>query len=293
MSILYTLSIHAANDARLCRSHRIARLLKHVLKPARSDAKAEDLAHELLRQAEKEKRVAQLHRMAARRFANAGLIRGWQGWQAAWAERQRHRRMLASAAGRLQRPQLAACLTHWRVDWQEEARAALEEGQRLLRAEQSRRDEKHGAELDALRADLKAAQESLAAERKEWEAQRVTQTLSAEAEMQKQLLEQLEEQKEKRVAHLQQQAARRMGQADLANGWSVWWEQWEEVSRQKRMLAAAGAKLSRPGLVAAFEALSSPAARGAVVAAWGDTSRPACPRASTSATQPASASVSQ
>ena len=40
-----------------------------------------------------------------------------------------------AAAGRLARPALTAALTHWRDDWQEEQRAALEEGQRLLRAE--------------------------------------------------------------------------------------------------------------------------------------------------------------
>ena len=69
---------------------------------------------------------------------------------------------------------------------------------------------------------------------------------------QKQIEELTEAEKEKRVAHLGQMAARRMGQAGLANGWSVWQEQWEEAARQKRMLAAAGARLQRPALTASF-----------------------------------------
>ena len=74
----------------------------------------------------------------------------------------------------------------------------------------------------------------------------------AEAELQKQAALQLEAEKEKRVAHLQQMAARRMGQQGLAAGWSTWQDQYLEAARQKRMLAAAGARLQRPALVASF-----------------------------------------
>ena len=58
-----------------------------------------------------------------------------------------------------------------------------------------------------------------------------------------------------RMGGVQQQAARRMGNRDLSMGWSVWHEQWEEVSKQKRMLAAAGARLMKPQLTAALEAM--------------------------------------
>ena len=34
-------------------------------------------------------------------------------------------------------------------------------------------------------------------------------------------------------------------------GWSGWHGQWEAATRQKRMLAAAGARLAKPGLAAA------------------------------------------
>ena len=44
---------------------------------------------------------------------------------------------------------------------------------------------------------------------------------------------------------------RRIANAGLASGFSAWQEQWEEAARQKRMLAAAGARLARPQLAAA------------------------------------------
>ena len=68
---------------------------------------------------------------------------------------------------------------------------------------------------------------------------------------QRQLAEQEEETREQKVAYLQRNAARRMFQADLLYGWSTWQEQWEEAARQKRMLAAASARLARPQLAAA------------------------------------------
>ena len=102
------------------------------------------------------------------------------------------------------------------------------------------------------RAEMAAAQKAFAKERRALEDKLAAQTSSAEELMHKRLLDQLEEQKEKRVAHLQQMAARRMGQMDLANGFGTWQDQWAEVARQKRMLAAAGARLQRPQLVASL-----------------------------------------
>merc|ERR1711965_403246 len=68
----------------------------------------------------------------------------------------------------------------------------------------------------------------------------------------KQMEDKLEEEKEKRIAHLQQQAMRRIANAGIASGFSAWQEQWAEAARQKRMLAAAGARLARPALAAAL-----------------------------------------
>ena len=48
-----------------------------------------------------------------------------------------------------------------------------------------------------------------------------------------------------------------MANAGLSRGWSAWQEQWEEAARQRRMLAAAGARLLKPKLVACFVAWAS------------------------------------
>ena len=101
-----------------------------------------------------ERRVAHLQQMAARRMMQAGLTKGWQTWLDGWLEQQRHKRMLAAAAGRLLRPKLAAAVVGWREDWQEEQRRVLEEGQRLLRAEAEGRTLQQQAEIDALRAEI-------------------------------------------------------------------------------------------------------------------------------------------
>ena len=61
-----------------------------------------------------EARVAHLQQMAAKRMLKAGLTKGWQTWLDMYLERQRQKRMLASAAGRLMKPALAAALSVWR-----------------------------------------------------------------------------------------------------------------------------------------------------------------------------------
>ena len=83
-------------------------------------------------EAAKEARIERVQQRAALRLGKRELSKGWQAWLDVYLERQRHTRMLAAAAGRLARPALAAALTHWRTDWQEELRAALEQGQQLL-----------------------------------------------------------------------------------------------------------------------------------------------------------------
>ena len=56
--------------------------------------------------------------------------------------------------------------------------------------------------------------------------------------------------KEKRVEHLQGVAARRITQAALSRGWSTWIDQYFEVKRERQLLRAAGARLTRPALSA-------------------------------------------
>ena len=77
---------------------------------------AQEHAKALAEQAEAahEKRMAHLQQMAAKRMMQAGLTKGWQTWLDMYQEHQRHKRMLAGAAGRLMKPALSAALSVWR-----------------------------------------------------------------------------------------------------------------------------------------------------------------------------------
>ena len=65
---------------------------------------------------------------------------------------------------------------------------------------------------------------------------------------------QMEADREARVAHLQQLAARRLGQQGLLRGWGMWLAQHEERKAQRQALKQAGARLLRPKLTASFGA---------------------------------------
>ena len=62
----------------------------------------------------------------------------------------------------------------------------------------------------------------------------------------------MQAEKEKRIAHTQQMAVRRIGKRDLTRGWVAWSDLYLEQRRRKNMLKAAGAKLTRPKLVASY-----------------------------------------
>ena len=73
---------------------------------------------------QKELRIAHVQQMAVRRLGKQQLSKGWQTWLDGWLELQRHKRMLAGAAGRLMRPALSAAVAAWRTDWQVKQQAA-------------------------------------------------------------------------------------------------------------------------------------------------------------------------
>ena len=106
--------------------------------------------------------------------------------------------------------------------------------------------------MAALRAEMAAVREAAAADRATLKASMEGDFAAAQAAYAKQMEEQLEAEKEKRVAHLQQQAMRRIANAGIASGFSAWQEQWAEAARKKRMVLAAGARLARPALAAAL-----------------------------------------
>jgi hypothetical protein len=203
-------------------------------------------------EAEKEKRIAHTQQMAAMRMGKQQLSKGWQTWLGGWLEQQRHKRMLAGAAGRLMKPALSAALTHWRADWQATQQAILEEGQQLLRAESEGHTIKQQAEIDALRAEMAAALAAKDEELRKLAEQGGGELLTREQEHAKALAETLEAEKEKRIAHTQQMAAMRMGKQQLSKGWQTWLDGWLEQQRHKRMLAGAAGRLMKPALAAAL-----------------------------------------
>ena len=203
-------------------------------------------------EAAREARVAHLQQSAARRMMQAGLTKGWQTWLDMYLEHQRHKRMLASAAGRLMKPALSAALSAWREDWGEERQRILEEGQRLMRAEAEGRSLAQQAEIDAVRAEMAAALQAKDEELRKLEEEFGVGALSREQEHAKALAEQAEAAHEARVAHLQQMAAKRMMQAGLTKGWQTWLDMYLEHQRHQRMLASAAGRLMKPALSAAL-----------------------------------------
>ena len=206
-------------------------------------------------EAEREQRIAYLQRNAARRMFQADLLYGWSTWQEQWAEVNRKKRMLAAAGARLARPALAAAVAHWVGDWRaeehERALASADKATRDLMATAAAERSKLAAELAEVRAELEQVKLTGSSEKARLEEQRKADVAAAEEDHVRQMEEQLEAEREKRIANLQQSAARRIANAGIASGFSTWQEQWEEAARKKRMLAAAGARLARPALAAA------------------------------------------
>ena len=80
-------------------------------------------------EAERERRVAHLQEVAARRIGQMGLARGWSSWYGQWAERVRQLLLVRAAGARLTRPKLAASFGGWRRDWETVVMAAKSRGQ--------------------------------------------------------------------------------------------------------------------------------------------------------------------
>ena len=89
----------------------------------RAEAEALKVAQQ---EEERERRVAHLQGVAARRIGQLALSRGWSAWLEANEQHQRRVRLLSQAAGRLQRPKLTASFVGWRKDWEDEVRKAAE-----------------------------------------------------------------------------------------------------------------------------------------------------------------------
>ena len=201
-------------------------------------------------EAEREKRVAHLQQVAARRVMQMGLARGWSAWLEQYDTHLMHQRMLKQAAARLLRPKLAAAATHWRMEWEAEEKATLARQQELAAAAAARRESELTGEAKGAREELEAALAQSKRELEELRASLHGQFLSKEEEVARLALLKAEEEREKRVEHLQEMAVRRLGRMELARGWGGWLETYLVAARQKRQLAAAVGRLQRPKLAA-------------------------------------------
>ena len=185
----------------------------------------------------REKRVADLMKLASRRISKLSLSRGWLTWLSLYEEQQWTRCLLAKAAGRLTRPKLAACFVEWRRDWEVCEREAAQRQLLESHAEQKRAVEK---QVEALRDELAAALSA------------VQNGTADRAEMERLMAAAEEQAREQRVADLMSLAGRRLTQLALSRGWLTWLGLWEEQSRHQRMLRGAAGRLMKPKLSACF-----------------------------------------
>ena len=91
---------------------------------------------------QKEQRVAQLGRMAARRLGHRDLSRGWTAWCDLAAAGRYQRSMLRSVASRLAKPRLSRAYVHWRQGWDRmEAATAAKAQVEKIRGQQASHDD--------------------------------------------------------------------------------------------------------------------------------------------------------
>lgn len=162
---------------------------------------------------EREARVEHLKRMAARRLGQKSLSRGWSTWHALHEHRQRIRRLLQIAAGRLARPALASAIAHWQHDWAESERLRIKQEESLRSAVE--------AELARAHAELEARNTAINA---------------------------LEARDVERVRLVEQRASRRLMRLGLARGWDAWFDMYAYVQATTQLLRVAGGRLRRPRL---------------------------------------------
>ena len=157
-----------------------------------------------------------------------------------WSTKKRQQRLLLAAAARLAKPKVVSAYVHWRVDWKT---STLNKTSRVLgtaeqqAAELANRNRALEAELSHFRVELARLRES---------------TATGESDLARAQAARAVAEKEARVEHLTQVAARRLGRKDMARGWTAWADAYLLRARQKRLLANAALRLSKPKLVHSF-----------------------------------------
>jgi len=118
---------------------------------------------------QKEQRVAQLGRMAARRLGHRDLSRGWTAWCDLAAAGRYQRSMLRSVASRLAKPRLSRAYVHWRQGWDRmEAATAAKAQVEKIRGQQASHDDTEfelQRQVSALEEELKMNKAALVDQR--------------------------------------------------------------------------------------------------------------------------------
>ena len=193
--------------------------------------------HEQERQAERERRIEQVGQMAMLRIVKKDLALGWTTWYDLYEARARSKRLLQGAAGRIAKPKLAAAVSWWRRDYLAASSMSHTE---MVASEKSMRIAAE-AEANRLREELKQARQA------------ALDGTGREKELARQHEAKMEEEREKRIEHAQHMAAMRIVKKELVLGWTTWHDQWEGQARAKRLIAGAGARLTKPKLVACVQ----------------------------------------
>jgi len=196
------------------------------------------------KEAEKHKRIAHTQEMAVRRIGKRDLTRGWTAWFELWSEEQRRKRVLKQAGAKILRPKLVYGYNYWRRSWEaeevERGKMSMGEKLKLAQDEKSAMQEQLAGVITQLKAELATARDAMLDGR------------GLEMEMQRQLDERLAKEKEKRIEHTKEMALRRIGKRELTRGWTAWSEQYLEKRRREALLKKAGARLTKPKLIASY-----------------------------------------
>ena len=160
---------------------------------------------------------------------------GWTTWSETCLEQARTVRLLKGASSKLSKPKLVAGYAQWKRDWEaEQVAAAMKEAKAKLRSEKLR-SVATGDEAQRLLRECDARLVHVTKERDEL-LHRITALDGGAAAAALEYQRSMAEEKEKRVEHLAQMAANRMGKRELAAGFGTWLDMYQSKARRRAAL---------------------------------------------------------
>ena len=126
---------------------------------------------------EREQRIEHAQQMAFKRMSRGKLARAWTTWAGPVLEERRAQRLLRVVQGRVRRPRVAACLSHWKESFEKaaaedfrakaaaEIQAVKEAAAIALAQAKDQAAQEEAAALMLVQAKVQAAEEALTAAR--------------------------------------------------------------------------------------------------------------------------------